>query len=261
MDLRPIGVFDSGVGGLTVAKEIIKLMPNEEICYFGDCRRAPYGNKDKETLAVYAMEIAQFLMQQNVKAMVVACNTMSATCLDILKNNFDIPIIDVLYAGVLAVYEQAHSSVCLLATKATVDSGMHKRLVLEKNENLEVKDIACPNFVSIVEAGLANSHEAYEEAKKYMVDCDFNKIDTLLLGCTHYPLMEKAIRKVTGEKVNIINPAYKCALMLKEELAEKNLLSNSPNPKHKIYASDISNFDSFLHEHIDKTIWAEQIIL
>lgn len=220
MDDRPIGVFDSGVGGLTVLKEIVSLMPHEEIYYFGDTKRAPYGNLQKETLARYAEEITAHLTRQNVKAVVVACGTISAVCPDVVRRASGLPVVGMIEPGVRAALGAAKRAVCLLATRAAVESGRHKQLLRERNPSLVFYARACPAFATLVEAGQGESEAAYEAARQALAPFAGKELDAVILGCTHYPLMENAIRQAAGGDVTIVNPAREAAASLHEVLRQ-----------------------------------------
>lgn len=240
MDDRPIGVFDSGVGGLTVVAEMVKLLPNESIIYFGDTGRAPYGGLTIDTLNQYAKEIVSFLTGQNVKALVVACNTMSTNCMDTLEQMSPVPVVGMLKPGVEAVLESGKRSVCLLATKATVESGAHTRLLAQENPSIQVYAKACIDFVSLVEAGLSNSPKAEEAAKEALAEFAGVDIEAVLLGCTHYPLMEQAIQKAAGKEAVLINPAQKAAERIQHLLSASGLLrggDGSCTPTYRFTAS------------------------
>ena len=265
MDNRPIGIFDSGVGGLTVAGAIMKAMPMESLCYFGDTKRAPYGELPKETITSYARQIAAFLRGQNVKAMVAACNTMSATCLDILRAESPVPVIGMIEPGVAAALETAKKSVCLLATAATVESGLHKRLLFaETNKAIAFHARACPGFVAMVEAGLGDSAAALTAAKNVLASlAEQAQIDTIILGCTHYPLMANAIQQAAGAHVTLVNPAQKAAFMLNELLIKKNLCCDpEQKPQHHIYVSGKpENCDLILRQLFEDGLRAEVAVL
>ena len=263
MDNRPIGVFDSGVGGLTVVKEIMRALPDESICYFGDTMRAPYGELPNETIIAYARQIVTFLLGQNVKAMVAACNTMSATCLDLLSAALPVPIIGMVEPGVEAAAETASASVCLLATAATVASGLHERLLRDRDSRLIFHARACPGFVALVEAGQGDSAAAVDAAHRVMADLDMSRIDTVILGCTHYPLMGKAIQQAAGQHVALVNPARKTAEMLENLLAKHRLLCMPRQvPQYRIYVSgDTDKCDFILKQLFGDVLCAETTVL
>ncbi len=223
---RPIGMFDSGVGGLTVAREIIRQLPNERIVYFGDTARVPYGNKSRETIIKFSRQIVRFLQTQQVKAIVVACNTASAYALDELEKETDIPIIGVMKPGARAAIEATRNGkIGVIATEATIRSGIYNRYIEQNNKNIRVLGKACPLFVPLVEEGLWEDPVTDEIARRYLTELIDVGIDTLILGCTHYPMIRSTVGKVMGDGVTLVNPAYETAKELKELLKEKNLES------------------------------------
>ncbi len=241
----PIGVFDSGVGGLTVVKEIMHQIPNEKIVYFGDTARVPYGNKSKETITKYSEQIVRFLQQQNVKAIVVACNTASAYALDEIEKEVDIPIIGVVKPGAKVASEATRNGkIGVIATEGTIGSGIYSRYIKEINDDADVFGKACPLFVPLVEEGLLQDPVTDEIAKRYLAELIDIDIDTLVLGCTHYPLIRKTVGKIMGEDVTLVNPAYETARELKELLEEKDLLrkeeSGLGDNKYQFFVSDSS---------------------
>ncbi len=241
----PIGVFDSGVGGLTVVKEIMHQIPNEKIIYFGDTARVPYGTKSQETITKYSRQIVRFLQMQNVKAIVVACNTASAYALDEIEKEVDIPMIGVVKPGAKVASEATRNGkIGVIATEGTIGSGIYSRYIKEINDSVKVFGKACPLFVPLVEEGLLQDPVTDEIAKRYLSELIDIDIDTLVLGCTHYPLIRKTIGRVMGEDVTLVNPAYETARELKELLAEKNILREEEpglgDNKYQFFVSDSS---------------------
>lgn len=236
----PIGVFDSGVGGLTVVKEIMHQIPGETIIYFGDTARLPYGNKSKETIITYTRQIVKFLMTKGVKAIVVACNTASAFALETVKAEFDIPLIGVVKPGAKVAAETSkNGKIGVIGTEGTINSGIYNEFLNQTNPNIKVYGKACPLFVPLVEEGLMDDPVTYEMARRYIGELLDKDIDTLVLGCTHYPLLRKTIRNIVGDKVELVNPAYETAKSLKEVLMEKGLNSDyEMKMNHRFYVSD-----------------------
>lgn len=239
----PIGVFDSGIGGLTVAREIMRQIPNEKIVYFGDTARVPYGNKSKETVTRFSRQIVRFLKTHHVKTIVVACNTASAYALDELEKEFDIPIMGVVKPGAKAAADTTRNGkIGVIATEATINSHIYGEYIKELNPKVQIWGKACPLFVPLVEEGLLQDPVTDEIARRYLTELIDLDIDTLILGCTHYPLIRSTIGRIMGEKVNLVNPAYETARELKEMLAEKNLLrENAPglgDNQYQFYVSD-----------------------
>lgn len=222
----PIGVFDSGLGGLTVAREIMRQIPNESIIYFGDSARVPYGSKSRETVTRFSRQIVRFLQTHHVKTIVVACNTASACALDDLEKESDIPIIGVVKPGARAAAEVTRNGrIGVIGTETTIGSGIYGQYIKELRGDAEIYTKACPLFVPLVEEGLWEDPVTEEIARRYLselIDCG---IDTLILGCTHYPLIRSTLGKVMGEGVTLVNPAYETARELKEMLEQKGLLN------------------------------------
>lgn len=241
MDNRPIGVFDSGVGGLTVVKEIMKQLPSESIVYFGDTARVPYGTKSAATVTKYSMQDIRFLLTHDIKAIVIACNTASALSLDAVKNEFDIPIIGVVRPGAIsAVAGTVNKKVGIIGTQATISSKAYEKCIKSMDNEIETFNMACSLFVPLVEEGWFDNEIAYKIAQEYLGTLKDKDIDTLILGCTHYPLLMKIIGKIIGEKVKLINPAFETAKQLKEMLSEKGMLRDqSREPEYNYYLSDV----------------------
>lgn len=243
MDNRAIGMFDSGIGGLTVVKEVINQLPNENIIYFGDTARVPYGSKTKETITKYSRQIIKFLLSKNVKAVIIACNTASSNCLEIMKKEFDfLPIIGVIESGAyVAAKTTTNNKVGIIGTESTIKSGEYQKFINILNSNIEVYHQACPLFVPLVEEGWIDGQIVEEIIQKYLKDILTKDIDTLVLGCTHYPLLTASIKKVVTDKIKLVNPAVRTAYQLQEQLNKLSLLNKSQsNPEYKFYVSDIT---------------------
>lgn len=239
----PIGVFDSGVGGLTVAREIMRQIPNEKIVYFGDTARVPYGSKSKETVTRFSKQIVRFLQTHQVKTIVVACNTASAYALEELEKEIAIPIIGVVKPGAKVAAEvTCNGRIGVIATEATIGSRIYSQYIKRLNKDVTIYGKACPLFVPLVEEGLWKDPVTDEIARRYLTELIDIDIDTLILGCTHYPLIRSTLGRIIGEDVTLVNPAYETARELKELLAEKGLL-NEEAPKlgenqYQFYVSD-----------------------
>ena len=200
----PIGVFDSGVGGLTVAREIMRQIPQERIVYFGDTARVPYGSKSIDTLIRYTRQIIRFLKTRGVKAIVVACNTASAVALEAVKDELDIPIIGVVRPGAkVAVEATKNKKIGIIGTETTVNSQMYVKLIQELEPEAEVIGKACPLFVPLVEEGWTKDPVTEEVARRYLADLQKSEIDSLILGCTHYPLLRHMVGEIMGDKVTL----------------------------------------------------------
>ncbi len=231
MDNRPIGIFDSGVGGLTVAYELSKVLPKENFIYFGDSLRAPYGNLPKDILLKNTCEIIDFLLTFNVKAIVIACNTLCATVLEEVKEIYadkNLIFQDVIQAGVDEALETGSKNIGLLATHNTINMGTHKNKILAKNPNVNFIQTAAPLFVPIIENGLSNTNIAYEAVRYYLIDMLNENTNTIILGCTHFPILSEKIKEVTSEgyHITLINPAHRSSIYLKNKLEELNSLGN-----------------------------------
>jgi glutamate racemase len=236
----PIGVFDSGVGGLTVVKEIMRQIPGESIIYFGDTARLPYGSKSKETIITYTRQIVRFLMGKGVKAIVIACNTASAFALETVRAEIDIPVIGVVKPGAKAAAETTKNGrIGVIGTEGTIQSGIYNEFLNETNPQVKVFGKACPLFVPLVEEGLIDDPVTMEMARRYINELTVHEIDTLVLGCTHYPLLRKTIRKIVGEQIELVNPAYETAISLKEVLLKAGLENDEIlKTNHKFFVSD-----------------------
>lgn len=242
MSNRPIGVFDSGLGGLTVLKEITKILPNENIIYFGDTARVPYGPRSKETVRKYTFQAINFLLSKNVKAIVIACNTATARALKEANEKYDIPIIGVIEAGArTAAYSTKNKIVGVIGTEGTVRSKAYNLEIGKIDKDIKIIDKACNLFVPIVEEGWANTEIASLTAKKYLNELIEQGIDSLVLGCTHYPLLKRTIGEIVGENIKLVNPAKETALDLKSILEEQNLIkfTEDNNISYEYYVSDI----------------------
>ncbi|MCI8886686.1 MAG: glutamate racemase [Hungatella sp.] len=239
-----VGVFDSGIGGLTVAREIMRQMPGESIVYFGDTARVPYGSKSQDTVLRYSRQIIRFLMTQKVKAIVIACNTASAYALETVEKEFDIPIIGVIRAGArTAVKATRNKKVGVIGTEGTIKSGIYTEVMNQMRPGLEVTGKPCPLFVPLVEEGLLHDSVTDEIASRYLSELKSRFVDTLVLGCTHYPLIRSTLRRLMGEDVVLVNPAYETAIELKSLLEEKGLvcdIERTPEEKYHFYVSDLA---------------------
>lgn len=240
---EPIGVFDSGVGGLTVAREIMRQIPNERIVYFGDTARVPYGSKSKDTVTKYSRQIIRFLRTENVKAIVIACNTASAFALDTLQKEFELPIIGVVKPGAkMAAETTKNGKIGLIGTEGTIRSEVYAEFIKSFKPDVEVIGKACPLFVPLVEEGMWQDTITEQVAHRYLEKLKKQDIDTLIMGCTHYPLLYSTIQGIMGEQVKLINPAYETAVELKKVLESENLANicevDSPTSMYRFYVSD-----------------------
>lgn len=243
MSRRPIGVFDSGVGGLTVLKELIRKLPNERYVYFGDMARAPYGPKSKATVTRFSKQIVRFLLEQDVKAIVVACNTASAIALDAIEEGFDLPVIGVVKPGAKTAADTTDTGhIGLIGTEATITSGIYENYLQNYNPKIKLTGKACPLFVSLVEEGCIEDPVTTEIARRYISVFKDTDIDTLIMGCTHFPMIEDTIQRAAGEHVRLVNPAYETARATKELLEGHDLLNTEDisvdEEAYKFYVSD-----------------------
>lgn len=239
MSNKPIGVFDSGIGGLTVAREIVRTLPSESIIYLGDTARIPYGTRSKEVVTRFAKELMDYLLKQDVKALVVACNTISATCLEELQQISPVPVLGVIKPAAKVAVETTKSKVVgVIATRGTVGSKAYDNELQQLDSNIKVVSQACTLFVPIAEEGLGNDEVAKVMADKYLSVFNGSDVDTLILGCTHFPLLRDTIQQSVGGNVALIDSAQPTAQELKAILEEKGLLSNSDKPDNKFLVTD-----------------------
>lgn len=238
----PIGVFDSGVGGLTVAREIMRQLPEERIIYFGDTARVPYGSKSKDTIIRYSRQIIHFLKTKGVKAIVIACNTASALALDVVREESDIPIIGVVEPGARAALDVTVSKkIGVIGTEATIRSSMYEKIIQGIDPEAVVIGKACPLFVPLVEEGFAKHQVTKEIIDFYLSSFLETDIDSLILGCTHYPLLRSRIREYVGGKMTLVNPAYETAMDLKKLLEERGMENTGEEQAHASYSFYVSD--------------------
>ncbi|MER2063341.1 MAG: glutamate racemase [Alkalibacterium sp.] len=224
MSNRPIGLLDSGVGGLTVLKAVKDRLPNESFVYIGDTKRCPYGNRTTEEIITYTLEMVQFLMEQHVKMIVIACNTATAHALDIVKDKVDVPVIGVVGPGSAAAAANSETKeIGVLATLSTVESGFYEQSLLEKDQALKVKSLACPEFVDIVEENDYKSNRAKALVKDKLTGFSTPKMDTVILGCTHFPLLAPFIQEVLGDNVDLIDSGALTSYEMERELEQNRL--------------------------------------
>ncbi len=262
MDNRPIGVFDSGVGGLTVVKQIVKLLPNESLVYFGDTARVPYGSKSKEIVTKFSSQIIRFLMTKNVKAVVIACNTVSSNCYEILSEEFpQLPIIEVVTPGVESCLAATRNKIVgLIGTYGTVSSGAYEKRLKAADPNIQVYKKACPLFVPLAEEGWVNNDVARLTAATYLKELTDKNVDSIILGCTHYPILKACIGEIVGEGVTIVDPAKATAQRLKEYLENHNMLTdNTEEAERLFYVSDKSHFEQICSRVLHEDYHAEKI--
>ena len=238
----PVGVFDSGVGGLTVAREISRQLPNENIVYFGDTARVPYGSKSQNTIIRFSEQIIRFLKTKDVKAIVIACNTASALALDAVRDEFDVPVMGVVIPGARAAVEATcNRKIGVVGTDATVRSGMYTKIIRQMAPDITVVEKACPLFVPLVEEGFKDHTVTREIIEYYLESMRGSGIDAMILGCTHYPLLRSKIREYMGEGIQIVNPAYETALDLKRLLRDREMENDGATEEHSRYSFYVSD--------------------
>jgi glutamate racemase len=239
----PIGVFDSGIGGLTVVKHLRDLLPHEDIVYFGDTARLPYGIKSEDVVKRFAFEDSHFLLGHDVKIIVVACNTVGSTAIHLLEDNLDIPVIGVMQPGAdECVKKTKNKRVGVIGTATTIRSKKYNQKIFELDNRIKVIDQACPLFVPLVEEGFFEDEATHLIAKRYLEKFIENSVDTLILGCTHYPVIRNTIQRIVGENVVMVDSGEETAKFVKQYLESNNLAtSKSVKSELKIYVSDLSH--------------------
>jgi glutamate racemase len=239
-DPRPIGVFDSGVGGLTVVRSIMDALPREPIVYFGDTARYPYGPRPLDEIREFSLQIAEHLLERDVKLLVVACNSATAAALDEVTAAVPIPVIGVIDPAVRAAIRATRSGrVGLIGTEATVSSGAYQRALgrLDPKGTVELIPQACPQFVGFVERGDTTSRQLFDAAETYLTVLRMARVDTVILGCTHYPLLQGAIHHVMGDDVLLVSSAAETAKEVYEVLTARELLAGGERPEHRFESS------------------------
>lgn len=238
MDNRCIGVFDSGLGGLTCVRELSRVLPGEQVVYFGDTGRVPYGSRSEETIIKYVRDDIGFLLTHPVKVIVAACGTASTIAVPVLKGEYDIPVIGVVESAVTsALSATKNGRIGVIGTSGTIRNGKYEELIKKANGDIEVFSRACPMFVHLVENGYANHDVARIICREYLKDIIDGGVDTLILGCTHYPIMREVISSVVGDDVTLIDPGAEVARYLEKYLRDNDLLSDK-NDGNKYYVSD-----------------------
>lgn len=239
-----IGIFDSGVGGLTVVKEILKKLPNENILYFGDTARIPYGSKSPEEILVIVREIIDWMLCYNVKAIAMACNTSSALALEQVQKEYNLPIFGMIKPTSKHIFknDKKIKKIGVIATEATVKSKAYSNTIKKYSPHIEVTEIACPGLVEIIESGQAESIQSYKEVKKFIDPLLENNVDKIILGCTHYPYLTNVIKNVAGRSDILLNPAEFMVDEIKQGLATLNISSPfDPSPINNFYVSKDKN--------------------
>jgi glutamate racemase len=237
---RPIGLFDSGFGGLTVMKEVVRHLPNENLIYLGDTANLPYGNKSPQTIIELAQQNATFLLSKQIKLLIIACHTACSRALETLQKSLPIPIIGVIQPGVELLLRTTRTQrVAILGTTSTIESGVFQSLIQKTHPHVQIYPIACPLFVPLIEEGHHNTQAATLIAHSYLEPLKKAKVDTVLLACTHYPLMRAVLQQVLGPDVQLVEPAELCAIQAREFLQSSQLLNTqNEKPHYEFYASD-----------------------
>lgn len=243
MHRRPIGVFDSGIGGLTVARSLFKLLPNENIIYLGDTARLPYGTKSKETVILYSIECFKFLISKKVKMVVVACNTASSVAVPFLQKITKIPVTGVIEPGAKsAIVNSNTGKIAVIGTLGTIKSRSYIKQINKIDKNIKVFSQACSLFVQLAEDGWTDNKIAELTAKEYLNWLKKTGIDTLILGCTHYPILKGTISKVMGKKIRLIDSGDETAREVRKILIENSLLNTKKQKGvHKFFVTDFPN--------------------
>ncbi len=239
-DSRPIGIFDSGIGGLTVAREIVHRLPHESLIYFGDTARVPYGSKSVETVRRYSREASAFLLARGVKAIVVACNTATAAALETLRAELSVPVLGVIEPGARAAAAATRTSrVGVIGTAGTIRSGAYDLAIRRRLANARVYAQPCPLFVPIVEEGMEEAPATQLIAEQYLAPIRAMDVDAVVLGCTHYPLLRPVIQRIMGDGVTLVDSGAETARDLETTLRARDLVAGTDAPaRHEFYASD-----------------------
>jgi glutamate racemase len=261
---NPVGVFDSGIGGLTVLQKIIEALPRENTVYLGDTARAPYGSKSTETVVRYSFENTEFLIEREVKLVVVACNTSTAVALDQLQQNVSVPTIGVIQPGVRrALRSSKNKKIGVIGTEATIQSGAYSKALKAEDPSVEVYTRACPLFVPLAEEGWIDNAVVELTVKAYLASLRQSGIDTLILGCTHYPLLKPVIRKFMGEGVQLVDSAEEIAKEVGALLKAKALARKKGKGTHSFFVTDapdrfVKVGARFLGENVESAVRIER---
>ena len=239
MKNRAIGIFDSGVGGLTVLKEIAALLPDENLVYLGDTARVPYGTKSVKTVQRYALEASEFLVCQGVKLLVVACNTASAVALPLLRERFRLPVIGVIEPGARRAIESRNRRIGVIGTEGTINSGRYPEAIQALLPDAQIFSAPCPLFVPLAEEGWAEHEIARLTAKEYLQPLIEARIDTLVLGCTHYPLLRNTLQRVLGEEVTLVDSAEETAKAVQDLFRQQKLMSSARGGRREFFVTDV----------------------
>jgi glutamate racemase len=254
---RAIGVIDSGIGGLTVVKEMLRQLPKEEILYIGDTARCPYGPRPQHEVRQYTWEMINYLLDREIKMLVIACNTATAVVLEEARNKLKIPVVGVIHPGAISALKVTKNDhVGVIGTIGTINSDAYKTTLLSINNEIKVESLACPLFVPLVESGIFEGEEVYEIVSKSLQPLRKTAIDTLILGCTHYPLLSNVIQEVMGDKTEIISSGDETAREVSALLYHKQLLyTGNRIPNHTFYTTgEETHFKNFAQGWLETTI-------
>ncbi|MEB3292140.1 MAG: glutamate racemase [Synechococcales bacterium] len=257
----PVGVFDSGVGGLTVLREIYRQLPHESVLYFGDTARLPYGTRDREEILQFVREILVWMMDRGVKLVVMACNTSSALALETVRSEFDLPILGVILPGARAAV-QAGQRIGVISTPATAKSHAYRDAILEVDRQAQVWEVGCPEFVPLIEAGRIEDPYTYQVAQQYLQPLIDQEIDTLVYGCTHYPHLAPVLRSLLPNSVQLINPAVQTAAAIAQELDLLGIRNTRAAMPTQFYVSgDSAPFVELSRQWLGFTPNVQQVLL
>ena len=258
---KPIGVFDSGVGGLTVVAEIMRLLPCEDVVYFGDMGRTPYGPRSKDIILQFTRQDVAFLIEQDIKFIVAACNTASAVALETVAAENEVEMLGVIEPGARSAIEMTRNGkIGIIGTHATIASDSYPKAISRIDKKVKVFSLACPLFVPLAEEGYQDKQATFLIAEDYLRILKENGIDTLVLGCTHYPLLKNTIQKVMGDNVTLIDSATATAIEVRDHLEQQGLLrGNDHKTDYKFYVSDVPDkfapvAERFLGRRVDNII-------
>jgi len=241
IDKQPIGVFDSGIGGLTVVRALMERLPHENIIYFGDTARVPFGVKSVETINYYTSQITEFLLSQGVKALVIACNTIAAVSRQVVKAMSAVPVLDVIEAGALtAVHCSSTKRIGVIGTMTTINSNAYSRAICALDPDVHIVSQACPLFVPLVEEGWWEHAVTRMVAQEYLEPVLMEDVDTLVLGCTHYPLLKPLLKDLVGERIQLVDSAEAMAAITENLLCEQGMMNpeDGSSPEYRYYVTD-----------------------
>ncbi|WP_128332129.1 glutamate racemase [Apibacter sp. HY039] len=262
---QPIGIFDSGMGGLTTAKEIKRLLPNESVIYFGDSKHLPYGDKSKDVIIEYSEQITRFLIEKGCKAIVIACNTATSNALHEVKaiaESHKVPVYDVISPVAEKVAYAFNQNIGVIATKSTIASHIYRKSIRKLNKHIEVQELATPLLAPVIEEGFNNHAISEIVLRTYLNNKKLQNIDSLILGCTHYPLILNEVKQFYQNKIQVIDSPLIVANFIKHDLEKRKLLSNTSNSVYEFYVSDLNpNFARLAKKFFGSNINLETINL